>query len=364
MMKAAYGVMKLRPVHPNRVLFCSRQSSSLPLDFQLIQEELKRRDDSIEIVSICNRIGSGVGAYLSFASDTIKSMRYLASSTVCVLDTYWPAASILKHKDGLKIVQIWHSIGKIKKTGKIIAGKEGGRSQELSDIMKMHAGNDYIIAGAKAFDQFYYDSFGEGHYTLLNYGLPRIDYLINTAEANRENFFAENPQLAGKTILLYAPTFRRGMETKWQEIIGAVDTDKYALISKNHPSQRIEGERPEEGVYYFDDWASMDLLAVSDYVITDYSAIALEAAVLRKKTLYWVYDYQEYVDKNGLNVDMYESMPGLEFETPQELMAFVERGEYPMELLDAYREKYLPQDIGHSTEKIADLIMGIIRGDQ
>ena len=99
------------------------------------------------------------------------------------------------------------------------------------------------------------------------------------------------------------------------------------------------------------------MLAASDYVITDYSAIALEAAVLRKKTLYWVYDYDEYVRENGLNVDMFESMPGLAFRDASEMMAFIDRGEYPMERLDAYRQKYLPEDLGHSAEKIAQLIL-------
>ena len=352
-----YAVLKLFPVKDNKVVFCSRQSSTLPLDFALIQKELARRQDGLCFVNICNRIGKGVGAYFSFAVDTLRSMKHMATSRVCVLDTYWPAASMLHHKEELTIIQIWHAIGKIKKSGMITAGSKTGRDPKIAALFNMHEKNDYIIAGAKAFDQFYRDSFGDYDYTLLNYGLPRIDYLIDNEEANRERFFAENPELKGRTILLYAPTFRRGMEARWQDIIEVVDPDKYTLIIKNHPTQRIEGERPAEHVRYFDDWTAVDLLAASDYVITDYSAIALEAAVLRKKTLYWVYDYDEYVRENGLNVDMFESMPGLAFRDAAEMMAFIDRGEYPMERLDAYRQKYLPEDLGHSAEKIAQLIL-------
>ena len=329
----------------------------MPLDFALIQKELQKRQEGLHIVNVCNRIGKGAGAYLSFAADTLRSMKYMATSKVCVLDTYWPAASMLHHKRDLIIIQIWHAIGKIKKSGMITTGAKTGRSTKMAALLNMHEKNDYIIAGAKAFDQFYRDSFGDYDYTLLNYGLPRIDYLIDSAQANREKFFAENPELEGETILLYAPTFRRGMEARWQDIIGAVDPEKYTLIIKNHPTQRIEGERPAEHVRYFDDWEAVDLLAVCDYVITDYSAIALEAAVLRKKTLYWVYDYDDFMRENGLNVDMFESMPGLAFKDAGELMAFIDQGEYPMELLDAYRQKYLPEDLGHSTEKIAQLIL-------
>lgn len=360
-LKVIYALLKLFPVRENRVLFCSRQSSTLPLDFELIQNRLKEINPELEFVSICCRIEGG--ASVAFGVATLRSMYHLARSRVCVLDTYWPAASMLSHKDALRIVQIWHAIGKIKKSGIISVGTETGRSADTASLINMHENNDYIIAGAKVFDRYYRDSFGDGDYELLNYGLPRIDYLIDSEQEHRDRFFSENPQLKGKTILLYAPTFRRGMEARWTEIIDAVNYDKYALIIKNHPSQRIEGERPEGDVYYFDNWQGMDLLAVCDYVITDYSAIALEAAVLNRKTCYWVYDYDEYVAKNGLNVDMYESMPGTVFHDIQELMKFIDSGDYPQERLQQYREKYLPEDLGHSTEKIAGLINGIIKGD-
>ena len=330
-----YAVMKLFPVKDNKIVFCSRQSSDVPLDFALIQKELAKRQEGLCFVNICNRIGKGVGAYASFAADTLRSMKHMATARVCVLDAYWPAASMLHHKEELTIIQIWHAIGKIKKSGMITAGAKTGRDPKIAALFNMHEKNDYIIAGAKAFDQFYRDSFGDYDYTLLNYGLPRIDYLLDNEQANREKFFTENPELAGRTILLYAPTFRRGMEARWQDIIGAVDPEKYTLIIKNHPSQRIEGERPAEHVRYFDEWTAVDLLAASDYVITDYSAIALEAAVLRKKTLDWVYDYDEYTRENGLNVDMFESMPGLAFKDASEMMAFIDKGDYPMERLDA-----------------------------
>lgn len=357
-----YAVMKLFPVKDNKIVFCSRQSSDVPLDFALIQKELAKRQEELCFVNICNRIGKGVGAYASFAADTLRSMKHMATARVCVLDAYWPAASMLHHKEELTIIQIWHAIGKIKKSGMITAGAKTGRDPKIAALFNMHEKNDYIIAGAKAFDQFYRDSFGDYDYTLLNYGLPRIDYLLDNEQANREKFFSENPELAGRTILLYAPTFRRGMEARWQDIISVVDPEKYTLIIKNHPSQRIEGERPAEHVRYFDEWTAVDLLAASDYVITDYSAIALEAAVLRKKTLYWVYDYDEYTRENGLNVDMFESMPGLAFKDASEMMAFIDRGDYPMERLDAYREKYLPEDLGHSAEKIAQLILDTMEG--
>lgn len=356
-LKFIYCIFKLFTIPQNKVLFCSRQSNEVSLDFMLIQDELRRRDMSMQYICICRNIGNGIGDYFKFMVAMVKSMYHLATAKVCVLDSYWPPVSLLKHRKSLTVVQIWHAIGKIKKSGHASLGAVSGRSTDLAKLLNMHANYDHIIAGAEFWNQFYCESFDVPEEMLLNYGLPRIDYLLNTADKNREKFFRENPQLKDKKIILYAPTFRRNMEAKWDQIIGKVDYDKFALIIKNHPSQRIYGQKPQGQVYYFDDWKTMDLMAVCDYVITDYSAIALEAAVLSKKTFYWTYDYDEYVANNGINIDLFDAAPGHIYSDVNQLIKAIEEDKYDMKVLSNYRKKYLPKDLGMSTKKICDLIM-------
>ena len=365
---AVYAPMKMLPTQKGKVLFCSRMSNSLPLDYRLIQEALDKYNsgcddpgEKVSYVSILHRIGSGPLEMIKFGGNTLRSMYHLATAQVCVLDSYWPAVSILKHKKDLKVVQIWHAIGKLKKTGKIAAGEKGGRDKDTAELLNMHANNDCIIAGSSVWNKNYCESFGCSEDILYNYGLPRIDYLINTEEENRKKFFDGHPELADKPILLYAPTFRRGMESRWADIIDAVDADRYHLIIKNHPTQKIEGKRPEKNVHYFDDISSMELLAVADYVITDYSAISLEAAVLKKKTLFWVYDFEEYIKNNGLNIDLFEAVPGHISRDINELMKVIDEDRYDMSVLEHFRKTYLPDDLGTSTQKITDLILHIVK---
>ena len=52
--------------------------------------------------------------------------------------------------------------------------------------------------------------------------------------------------------------------------------------------------------------ASIDVLSWVDYVVTDYSAVAFEAAVASKKVLFYVPDIEEYRRSPGLNVDPLE----------------------------------------------------------
>lgn len=359
-MKAIYCVLKLFPVRKEKILFCSRQSNDIPLDFKLIQEELDKRSVDIHYVTICRNIGSGLSDYIKYLIKLLSSMYHLATSRVCIIDSYWPAVSILDHKKSLTVIQIWHAIGKIKKSGHASVGAVSGRSLDFAQRLNMHKNYDYIIAGSEVWNDYYCESFGVSENVLLNYGLPRIDYLINTEQKNKEIFFAENPQLRKKKIILYAPTFRRNMESRWDSIIDKVDYRKYALIIKNHPSQRIYGEKPQGEVYYFDNWKTMDLISICDYIITDYSAIALEAAVLRKKTYYWVYDYDEYLANNGLNINLYEAAPGHVYKDLDILVKAIENDKYDEQVLELYRNKYLPDELGTSTKKISDLIVKVM----
>ena len=362
-----YFFFKLLPVKQNKVLFLSRQSNELTLDFRRVQEELKLQQPYVEIVTLCNRLeGESSGGLVHFAVTTLKSMYHMATSSVCVLDAYWPAVSILKHKESLTVIQMWHALGKIKQSGYQTLGRESGRSADIARLMKMHENYDYIIAGGKAWNPYYCASFNTTEDKLVNCGLPRIDHLLETAESNREAVLKAYPEFEGKTIVLYAPTFRRNIELHWEQLVDAVadanrkEKDQYVLVVKGHPNQKLETEG-KQGVYDCPEFKAVDLLAACDYLITDYSAIAIEGAILSRPTWYFVYDYEEYREKNGMNIDLFETMPGCVFRSAEELAAKLSEGTYNQQALDDYRKKYLPENLGTSTQQVVQLIIDNMR---
>lgn len=357
-LRLVYTVMKLLPVNKNKIVFCSRQESDVPLDFKLIQATLKHRMPNVKCVNICKRIENGFSDYLNFGWKLICSMYHMATGSVCIIDTYWPAVSILKHKNSLTIIQIWHSIGKMKKSGHQTVGKASGRNSVYASMLNMHENYDYIIAGAEFWNPYYCASFNVKENKLLNFGLPRIDYLLDTETSNRKKFFEEYPQLEGKKIVLYAPTFRRNMKSRWYEIVDNINwNEDYALIIKKHPGGERYTKRMHENVYYIDDWKSIDLISVCEYLITDYSAISLEAAVLKKKMFFWIYDYDEYIEKNGLNINIKTEMAPYAFGNIKDLVACMKNENYSEDFLHSFRKKYLPKHIGDSTANIVELII-------
>ena len=351
-----YAPLKLLPSKKNKVVFLSRQTNGAGLDYRLLQDYLKSEKEDIKIVNICRRYErneKGYSEYVVFVKNIFRSLYHLSTSRVCVIDGYWPAVSMLRHKKTLTVVQLWHAMGKIKESGYKSLNKKSGRNPKIAKAMAMHRNYDVIIAGGKAWNKFYCESFDVSEDVLLNCGLPRIDYLLSTKEENREKILTAYPQLKDKTVLLYAPTFRKGWNADWSSFAEGLDFDKYALIVKNHPNQKLT---LTSDCLTCDEFSSDELLSVCDYLITDYSAIAVEGALLDVKTLYYVYDYEKYIENNGLNIDLFEEMPGCVFKTSEDLIKALEE-EYPKQALENYKKKFLPENLGPSTETIGNYII-------
>lgn len=363
-MNFVYFFMKLLPTDGNKILFLSRQSDTPSEDFMSLSRRILDFKPDAKIVMITQRADSNPGSMLRFAGATLKSMRNLATARVCVLDSYWPAVSVLKHKKQLAVIQMWHAMGKIKKSGYQTLGKKFGRSYMIAEEMRMHHNYDVVIAGGRAFNPFYCASFGIDENILYNVGLPRMDDLRENVERSRELFYATYPQYRGKKIVLYAPTFRKGKVISANSIVRAFAPRKdTVLVVKYHPNQ-IKSMEAQMEAEKCDEVPTSVVLSVADCVITDYSAIAIEAAVLDKPLYFYLFDYEDYLSHNGLNVNLPDELPQCVYTSAKALEKAIRTGRYDTGVYEEFREKYLPDMSGRATDKIANLIIGCMENDK
>ena len=350
-----YFFMKMFPTRNNRVVMISRQSNSMTLDFRLIKEEMLRNNSNMEVIILTKRLDNIKRHIISYGLFTLKQMFYIATSKVCVVDSYCIPVSILKHKKDLSVLQIWHSLGAIKEFGYQTLGKNSGREKELSIGMNMHKNYDAIISGSEAMTVFFAKAFNYDESCFLNFGLPRIDYLLKEKNRLKKKIYKVYPGLKNKPTIMYAPTFRTDNSTGLGKLIDDFNFDKYNLILKSHPNQIIDVSLDK--VYKCPEFSALDLISVCDYVITDYSAIAIEASVLDVKLLYYVYDYEKYSEDNGLNINLFEDMPGCVFRDSKDLVKSLEKHPYNKKALVDYKKKYLPKELGKSTKLIVEWII-------
>ncbi len=348
-----FSLLRRRGVR-HRVCFFSRQSSRPSADYRLLQDELRQMDPSVEIVTLCYRYRDRRDGTLPFLWCCLRSIFLMSRAEVCVLDGYWPTVCMLRDKKDLRVIQIWHSLGKIKQSGYQTLDRASGRRSDLARAMCMHRNYDTIIAGGEAWDAYYCAAFDVERSRLRNWGLPRLDRLAavdgESVRALREKY----PELAGRTVVLYAPTYRKYPLEVPETFFSSFPPEKYALICRYHPNQCFTGveersDYPQEDIFR--------LLQLCDYFITDYSSLALEAAAMNKPTIYYLPDDERYRRENGVNIDLHEIMPDCTFSRGEDVFALIDGRSYPAEELQSYRRRYLPDRLGHATEQIASLIL-------
>jgi CDP-ribitol ribitolphosphotransferase / teichoic acid ribitol-phosphate polymerase len=338
----------------NRIVFISRQTDKPSLDFNYLISELSK-DSNIEIIVLCRRMRNTFKDNVFYYFYMYKQMYYLSTSRVCIIDTFVPTISILKHKKDLKVLQIWHALGAVKKFGYQSVGSNSGRSIKISKLAKMHKNYDAIISTSEKTTKFYSEAFGYDEDKFYNFGLPRIDHILNKKEEIRNKIINRYPNIIDKKVILYAPTFRTTLEDNSQKLIDCIDFEKYNLIIKEHYNQKLNYSNSV--VYNCQEFSPLELLSVADVLITDYSAVSIEAAVINLKTYYYLFDYEVYSYNNGINIDLFNDMPNSTFKDEKELFNSINKIEYDFSSLSKFKENYLPKNIGTSTKLIVELIL-------
>ena len=345
-----YLFFKLLPINKKKIFFLSRQSNKISLDYKMLINEINKENSDYKIVVMTNMLGKKLLDKIKYVGIMFRQMYHLATSKTCVIDGYNPAVSILKHKKKLKIIQIWHSLGAIKKFGYQSLDKEFGNSSKIAHVMKMHNNYDLIVTGSKKMIPYFSEAFNQPADKFINTGLPRIDYLINKSKNNREKILKKYPALKKKKIILYAPTFRKGEPYYIENLEKSVNKKNYELIIKGHPLKKTKNK--------YDEFTSLELLSIADYVITDYSGISIESCALDIPLYFYIYDIDEYDEKVGVNIDYFKDYKDISFKDAKELIKNIEDNKYSYETLKKFKNYYLDNTNGDATKKLVEYIVG------
>ena len=230
------------------------------------------------------------------------------------------------------------------------------KSKKTAKIFKMHNNYDYITYSSNDMIKYFSKSFNYKKNNFVPIGLPRIDYLLKYTKRNKKKIYSLYPEFKNKKIILYAPTFRDNDNYKINELIDAIDLNKYILLIKVHPNINYD-VKYKKNVYTCDEFTSLQLLAVVNCVITDYSGISIEASVLEKPVYLYVYDLKEYSKNPGINLNLKNELYNYVFENPIDLYKKINEESYDINVIRKYKEKYVANYDGNVTKKLATFIL-------
>lgn len=368
-LRIIYFFIKLFTFRKKRVFFISRQFDEIPMNYKILIDELEK--DNISSVVICKKVPTGLNSMLRNEKKSInimseilkifdyyfnmyKQMHYIATSKVVITDGYNITVSLLNHKKGTKVIQLWHALAAIKKFGYQTIGYPDGLNPKVAKMLCMHKNYDYVISGSKAMNKYFAEAFNIDIKKVLDIGTPTIDFLLKPNDDIVKKIYKEYPRLKKKINILYAPTFRSDGSNNADELISNIDSDKYNLIISLHPKDIA---KKDDKVICIDrkKYSTLDFIRVSDYVITDYSAVAIESCVLNKKVIFYVYDYDEYNKENGININLFKELPST-YKDIKDLMNMLDNKKYNEQAFQKFRKKYVANINGGSTKKLIDLI--------
>lgn len=300
----------------------------------------------------------------------------VAASRVIILEDFYPQLHALPIRPQTKILQLWHACGAFKLFGL----SDLGISEHLEQDTRNHRSYDVAIASGAGVIPFYSEAFGIPSSHIAPVGVPRTDFFFQEEAVRQkiQELYQRYPVLQGKRVLLFAPTFRgSGNQTAYypverfpvHRILEAVPDD-VVLIIKNHPfvQNRIEtAEADQNRVLDLTGEENInDLLLITDVLVTDYSSVIFEAAILQIPMLFYVFDLDEYIQSRDLYFDFASFVPGqIVRDLPDLIQAVSETLQSPENYVPAvsFQEFFLGAVDGHSTERVVMLAEQLYRGN-
>jgi len=360
-LNCVYCVFKLFKTR-DQITLISRQSDNISDDFKLLSNELKKELKTYKIVILCKTMNNK----LIYPFHMLKQMYHISRSKIVILDSYSIVVSNLKHKKDLKVIQIWHALGLMKKAGYAILDLKEGRSSKTSIALNMHKNYDYVFTTSTNCIESMSKVFNCSEDIIYSVPLPRIDLLRNkrNIKAKQRRIYKEYPSLKKKKNILYAPTFRRDeeeMEVEFQKLVNLFDFNKYNLIVKLHPLSKIKLDN--EHIIAAPNFSTVDMMMVSDTVISDYSSIIYEAGILEKEQIFYAFDLDSYKGNRDFFIDYETELPGPICKKADEVISYIKKDNYTNYCSDNLISRYVDLNVKNYTKNMVNKIKLIIKNE-
>ncbi|MFE9704029.1 CDP-glycerol glycerophosphotransferase family protein [Streptomyces sp. NPDC005930] len=213
------------------------------------------------------------------------------------------------------------------------------------------------------------------HFTSARTGSPRNDVLVNAGPEDGRRVRERLGVPDGNTVVLYAPTrreYRRGglVERLDPARLAAELGADHTLLVRLHPSLATGparglglAELHRRGVVIdaTDEPHVEDLMLASDLLITDYSALMFDYALLDRPIVIHADDWGPYTATRGAYFDITEEAPGHVSRSYRELAWLLASGAWRDEeaarLRAAFRSRYCEYEDGRAAERVVRTLL-------
>lgn len=353
---AINSFFRLFPVNKKKIVFQSTRYQVTDNPYY-VYKYLKENGSDYRLVFIVDR-NANTACLAKDDYAYVRSLKaYYHLATYKYLFTCQSLGSILKKRKNQTYIQLWHSIS-LKKMGLDVC--RNNNSTQLEHTKDW----DFVVSSGKFESSVLKSSSGYTCDTKL-LGNPRTDALFYNYDFKK---IKESLGItSNKKIILYAPTFR-----DWEMKKDVIDIKLPEFAKKNftilvrlHPfiSEKINNSIFSDNIINACNYNNLnELLAVSDALITDYSSICFDFSLLGKLSIFYAYDYDEYVKcRNGFYLDYNNELPGPVAYSESELESILINLDKSInkytKVLPEFNRKYSTLNDGNASKRITEELL-------
>jgi CDP-glycerol glycerophosphotransferase (TagB/SpsB family) len=370
LVRSTFRIAALLPLR-GYVVLATAHVPHLRGNLAAIRDGLQARHPGTRIVTLIQAPTPGRIGRLRAVLDALVAGWHLARARVFVVDSHYLPMYVIRPRAGTTFVQVWHACGAIKRIGYSVLDKTFGASERLVATVRIHSNYTFCLAASEAAAVQYVDAFRQPRSLFVtDLGIPRTDVLVDRqrwpdliASIRRRYGIPDD-----RKVILWAPTFRGTSMLRAQspelldlDALEATLGQDHVLLARLHPAVRMPMATTPELARFVKDVSDYpevnELMLVADVLVTDYSSVAFEFALLRRPMAFFAPDIGDYDQERGFYFDYRTGVPGPVFETTAELAAWLQAGAFDADRVDAFARTWFEVADGHATERFVEQVV-------
>lgn len=382
-LKRAFSVYIRRlNIDNNLIIFESYQAKKFSDSPRAMYEYIKNdnRYTDYRFVWVFNQPDDFVDTVVDSRTRIVKmgSLRYriaYAKAKYWVMNGWIPDYIHKNKKQPQVAMQCWHGTPLKRLRGDI--NKKGDRLTRKYSTIDVPS-YDYFLSPSPFASAIFTSAFRinelNQHCRIVETGYPRNDILVNYTQNDIARIKERLVIPSNKKIALYAPTWRDDQGDgsggfthkmmmdfqKMQESLG----DEWVILFRTHyfVSNQIDTSRFQNFVIDVSKEDNIsDLYLMSDILITDYSSVFFDYAILRRPILFFMYDIDNYRDNlRGFYLSL-DELPGEIVKTEDEIIKVVRNLEQyqsrNQKKYDKFSKKFNNLEDGNATERAVNYLL-------
>lgn len=351
----------------NTVIFTSDSRSEMSGNFKFVYDEMLRRnlDDKYKIHSLFK---PNISERRNF-TDKFKFPYLLGKADYIFVDDFHPMLYKVNFRRSQEIIQVWHAVGAFKTVGFSRTGKKGGPffdSYNHRNYTKAYVSSETDIP-------FYAEAFGIKERNIIPTGVPRTDIFFDKSFKKETIEKMENllPEIKGKNVILFAPTFRGSghhtahypfFKIDFERLAKYCENNNTVVLFKMHPFVRNRLHIKNEYRKYFIDISDLrevnEVLFITDILISDYSSLIYEFAIFKRPMLFYAFDLEDYITTRDFYENYESFVPGKIVESFDDLINSLYKKDYDQHKVEPFLNKHFKYQDGRSSERVVRNLFG------